>query len=317
MYTEKNYTVESWPETHIARAGYRVGEFFNPIFATYITALTRIKIADGCNKIVANGGKPIVIMTDSILWEGNETDLPSELYRDIKTVGYFEKPKHVQNIVCLGSGRYGYEADGGFITAKRRGLNAVEFHTADGVIIDDINWLKALKVIKKYNTDKLKVKVRSLISVGMILGNSKYKMHDLGRIVEEMREIDLVVGRNKRFFKEALDNPRELSERLFETEPIHLATGMFGNDQINDQTLPELRDALMKMEVITQDDKTKATDRNCTKRHKEKYKEKISQERKSKYDYIRSKGYDSKEATKMSYWSLDKIELKLMEDNKL
>jgi len=155
-----------------------------------------------------------------------------------------------------------------------------------------------------------------LISVGM-LGQNQYTIHDLGRVVEEYREIDLMVGRNKRIFKDEIINVSELSERLFETMPLHLTYGMFGDSQLNDQTLPQLRELMMQMELIPKEEKRKDVVKKAQKNFKGNHKDKIASDKKSKYDQLRAFGYDSRECTKMSYWSLERIQLQLMEDNKL
>jgi len=65
-------------------------------------------MAKAATAIKNAGGQVIVMMTDSVLWKGDASMLPSEYVREEKTTGYYEKPEHVKDIICLGSGRYGF-----------------------------------------------------------------------------------------------------------------------------------------------------------------------------------------------------------------
>lgn len=59
-----------YKDKDVFRAGYRAGEFFNPIYATIITSETRLLISKSCKAIEEKGGKPFLIMRDSIFWTG-------------------------------------------------------------------------------------------------------------------------------------------------------------------------------------------------------------------------------------------------------
>ena len=50
--------------------GYRAGDYFNPIIASYITAMTRSDLSNVDNHILNNGGELIFNMTDSIMYRG-------------------------------------------------------------------------------------------------------------------------------------------------------------------------------------------------------------------------------------------------------
>jgi hypothetical protein len=293
---------------NVFRNGYRAGEFWNPILASVITSETRLTMARAAVSIEKAGGKVIVMMTDSLFWTGNAEMIPSELVRDKKTLGYFEKVKKVYNIVCLGSGRYGYEESDHFVS-KKRGLNAGVIQDQDGIDIENFNWLQALHVIKKTNQDMIQMKVRTLISPGTILGNSAYGYHDLGRIVLEDRNIELIVGKHKRSYDDKLKQPKLLAETLIDTYPLHLQPNMAGRG-IVDQTLPQLRHLMMHKNIITSYEKKKLKTANRQRAFMNAADRKLdyNSTQKEKYQYLKSKGVCSKEADVMRKWSHERIE---------
>jgi hypothetical protein len=293
---------------NVFRNGYRAGEFWNPILASVITSETRLTMARAALSIEKAGGKVIVMMTDSLFWTGNAEMIPSELVRDKKTLGYFEKVKKVYNIVCLGSGRYGYEESDHFVS-KKRGLNAGVIQDQDGIDIENFNWLQALHVIKKTNQDMIQMKVRTLISPGTILGNSAYAYHDLGRIVLEDRNIELIVGKHKRSYDDKLKQPKLLAETLIDTYPLHLQPNMAGRG-IVDQTLPQLRHLMMHKNIITSYEKKKLKTANRQRAFMNASDRKLdyNSTQKEKYQYLKSKGVCSKDADVMRKWSHERIE---------
>jgi len=256
-------------EDMVLKAGYRAGEFFNPIYATFITAQTRILLAKGALEIENNGGKVIALMTDSITWEGTPEQLPHEYVREEKTLGYFEKPDTVSEIICLGAGRYGFKTDKGYMVTKQRGLS----------VSDNLDWKD---ILNKSNDLKYFTKARALVSVGMILGNHQYKVPDLGRIVEVDREVDLIVGLTKRPLKEDLDI-NKMKHGLIDTVSFHIGKGMLGN---NDLTLPELRNKLKSKRYELKADRVRRQGNARQKRYYEDNKERIRQQ---KREYMRNK----------------------------
>lgn len=298
------------------RDGYRAGEFFNPIYATMITSRTRITISKACHEIKRHGGQPILVMTDSIFWNGRKNMLPETLWKEKKTLGYFEKPDHVTDLVCLGSGRYGYTSEEGYIQAKKRGLNVIDVHDPNGVQ-EEFNWLRALNIAKRLNTTMVTIKVRTLISVGLVLNNHSYKPEDIGKVIEDTRNVDLIVGATKRKYNSSIRDAQKLMNGLIETQPIYLAYGMNGKDELNDQTLPELRRRLMEMEVKTTLQKTAITSRKTSRTYYNKNKDKINDMRNTMYKELRELGYTSKNANTMKSWSVEKIKNKLIGDNKI
>src|SRR5690606_5518716 len=259
----------------VVRAGYRAGEFYNPLYASYITAITRIRISKACHEISLKGGKPILMMTDSILWQGSADMLPTEMWKETKTAGYFEKPEQVTDIVCLGSGRYGYTDKKGKQTAKRRGLNIEEIHDPNGIVINDFDWMKALVYMRDNNVDKIPIKVRVLISVGMVRMNHSYSINDLGLVVDDSRTVDAVVGHTKRFYDENIKNPAVLATQLVDTQPLSLYIGMIKGDEVADQTLPDLRQEMMKLKVTSSKVKKQKASNKTSKTYNDKNKESI------------------------------------------
>jgi|TARA_Y100000033_G_scaffold18369_1_gene17219 hypothetical protein len=302
--------VNTYTETQIKdgyivnRAGYRAGEFFNPIYASIITSETRLLMSRGARDIERNGGKVILMMTDSIFWKGNKKDLPEKYIRENKTLGYFERVQKVNDIVCLGSGRYGFKTTNGYYIAKKRGLNSATMQNPNGIDISRFNWHDALKVMKEMNADKLKVKVKTLISPGLVLHDSRYNFNDLGRILQEYREIDAIVGKNKRFYDDKLKSPRLLAKQLINTSPIYLLPHALGKG-IVDQTLPELRKEMFKLNIITRFEKyNKRKNKNMKAFYK-------ANPRKAKlkenYEILIHYGYTSEDAQKMKFWSKERI----------
>ena len=304
-------------ELGVFKDGYRGGEFLNPLYATIITSRTRIQVSQASNIIKSKGGKPIQVMTDSLFWEGTADMLPPELIKPVKTVGYFEPVQKVKDFVCLGSGRYGYVSEEGYVQAKKRGLNAVDIHDPDGIIKEDFNWLNALKIMKRTQELKIKIKVRALVSVGMVLNNHSYTYKDLGRIVEEFRDVDVIVGKSKRLYDDDIKDPSLLYEGLIPTDPIFLGYGMDGTKTLNDQTLPHLRELLMKQHMTTTKEKRKKYRKTATTNYYNKNGDKIKSYRKQNYEYLKQYGYDSKTRNKMQSWSLENIQLQLIKDGKI
>lgn len=293
----------------IGQEGYRAGEFWNPLYASIITARTRVLMSRAANAIERNGGKPIIMMTDSILWQGRFEDMPSDLWRAEKTLGYYEKPAPVSRIVALGSGRYGFTDEEGEKTTKKRGLNASELHAPDGMVLeDDLDWMDALKVLQATNQEKIEVSVRTLVSPGMILGNHKYTWKDLGLVIEDKRMVDAIVGRTKRFMEpNAVRNPKVLATSLVETHSLYLGRGMLIHEELDDgiidQTLPMLRRMTMAMEYDTRQGRRNKKVNEAMKRQYDTNKDTYH----ANYEMLRGLGYKREEAKKMCKWSKERL----------
>jgi hypothetical protein len=337
LYREKpkhEFVKETFYEVH--KDGYRGGEFLNPIYATIITSRVRIQQSKAMNEIKKRGGQPILSMTDAVYWHGTADMIPSEMVREPKTVGYFETPEHIKDLVCLGSGRYGYSAfnpktnEWEKMQSKKRGLNVIDIHDPDGVIVDDFNWLNALIIKQRIESDKIKVKVRTLISVGKLLGTHKMEIiiddkpveiilsyKDLGRVVDEYREVDIIVGKQKRVYDDDIKDASILAKQLVQTAPIHLMANMDGRKGLTDHTLPELRRLLMKQVFVSKKEKRTKNVQKASMKYYNKNKDIVNEVKKQQYNQLRDYGYNIKDAKKMASWKMENIQLKLREDGYL
>lgn len=86
--------------------GFRAGDYFNPVIASYITAIIRTYLSNVSNHIVEGGGQVYLNMTDSIIYNG---DINMDIFSDKKILGKFEKPTKIKDIIILGAGRYEYK----------------------------------------------------------------------------------------------------------------------------------------------------------------------------------------------------------------
>jgi len=129
-------------EGKITKTSLKAGELYNPVAGAYITAMSRLRLAHGCHAIEQRGGKPLMVMTDSILWEGPRDALPVDMgagrsrtgIREAKTAGYFEAPERLRNVLIMGPGRYEYSTDHRghrHVTTKARGYRLPD--GADGL----------------------------------------------------------------------------------------------------------------------------------------------------------------------------------------
>lgn len=302
LYSQSFIDIET--SLNINRSGYRAGEFWNSIYASIITSETRLLMSKASTAIEKQGGKVILMMTDSLFWSGKAEMMPKEYIKEQKTLGYFEKVEKVNDIVCLGSGRYGYRSNSGYYVAKKRGLNASTLQDPNGINLTSFNWYQALKIMEKQNTDKLKIKVRTLISTGLVLHDGRYTFDDLGRIVEQDREIEAIVGKNKRFYDDGLKQPKLLAKQLINTSPIYLLPYTLGNG-IVDQTLPELRNRMMQIQIETRKHKNAKGNNNRVKKHYEENDRNIKL--KENYKLLISFNIDPAEAKKMRHWSKKRI----------
>lgn len=298
-------------DNEIVKIGYRAGEFFNPLYACIITARTRIKLARACKEIEMRGGKVILLMTDSVFWSGKANMLPSELWKEEKTLGYFEKPQEVYELTCLGSGRYGYSAIGKdgkeYYTAKKRGLNAVDIHDPSGSVLDDFDWYKCLKMAYDNNLTKVKVNVRLLVTVGIVLHNSKYDIKDLGLVTTEEREVELIVGGTKRLIPHKCENPAVLINNLVKTRSIYIDKGADGNNGYYDGTLPILRKECEKYQFKTDIEKDRARSRKTSNNFYDKHKNEINNASKELYKMLKESGFSPLEAKKYSRRSTENV----------
>lgn len=300
----------------IESGGYRAGEFFNPLYAAWVTSQTRIMLSRAANNIVDNGGNVLLLMTDSIFWTGAAENLSSTFYKETKTTGYFEKPQLIHNLLSLGSGRYEYYENGHY-RSKRRGLNTTDWHSPDGLDRTNVfSWKEAISN-PLYLTDegKISVNVRTLISVGMVLHSNKriedgvikgYDIYDLGKIIEQKREVDAIIGLTKRVLPSNI-KPNDLVDKTVSTDPLRLDRYMFGKDMIVDQTLPKLRELMKEQSAITLKQRDRATSRRTSANYLERHRDRLYADYRDKYNRLRGIGFNREEARERAVWSYDRL----------
>ena len=88
--------------------GYRAGDFFNPIIASYITATIRTYLSEVSYNIIKNKGEVFLNMTDSIIYNG---EVSLDVFSDEKILGKFESPTEINDVLILGAGRYEYKEE--------------------------------------------------------------------------------------------------------------------------------------------------------------------------------------------------------------
>jgi len=301
----------------VTNAGYRAGEHWNPFTAGTVTARVRQKVARAATHITAQGGQVVSLMTDAVYYVGTADMVPADMVRPVKTPGYFEPPTPLKNLVSLGAGRYSYQDAKGNWQTKKRGFSSAELHREDGVVINEFNWSDVLNMMAEQRTTKLKLKVKMLISPGIIKHNHSYDLEDLGRIVEVDREVEAVVGLNKRIIPEKQRNAAYLNQHMVMSQPLYLDTGMTGGPDVIDQTLPGLRELLKNKTAKSKHHNRKKSNGAARKRYYEKKKAAIRAEYQNKYSQLKAHGYTPEECHHMASWGIETIQSKLEKDGKI
>lgn len=308
----------------IIRVGYRAGEFLNSVYASTITSRTRILLSKASNEIESRGGKVALLMTDSLFWTGTADMLPLNLWTEKKTIGYFEKPELIKNFISLGAGRYEFSKLNyktniwEKLTSKKRGLNAVDIHDPEGVLVKGFSWLKALQLMKHNKSESIAIKVKVLVTVGVVKSNpNKYSWRDLGLVADEIRNVEAIVGKNKRNYSDDLKNPSILIKQLVDTEPLVVGFGMNGIAEHHDQSLPKLRAMMMKLDVKTTKEKRDITVRRASKKYYESNNPEIKRIRKERYQMLREHGYSVQESRSMCKWAFERITETLQKEGKI
>lgn len=187
----------------IQKSGLRAGDFFNPIFASYITAKTRCLLSDASMNIIENGGKIFLHMTDSIIFNGK---LDEKFYKEEKTLGFFEKPEKINDVIILGAGRYEYKKNEKYII-KNRGFN-----------IDD----RSESFYSKFDINKdFEIKIQDFVTFFKST-LKKYKTSELGHIKEKTYNIDPFNLGGKRLIDEKDREKTDLRKTYIETYPIYI-----------------------------------------------------------------------------------------------
>jgi hypothetical protein len=103
--------------------GLKAGDRYNQLYGAWITAKTRIQIAEACMELQQTGtSEPIMAMTDAVYWTGKKSDLPAASVAKFKTAGFFEPPETVHDFYVVKTGQYEYRKGRKFYH-KMRGLN--------------------------------------------------------------------------------------------------------------------------------------------------------------------------------------------------
>jgi len=190
-------------DNDIEKIGFRAGDFFNPIIASYITAKTRCLLSSASMAIIENGGEIYLHMTDSIIYNG---ELPKCYYRDSKILGFFDKPKNIENVIILGAGRYEYTNNGRY-TIKNRGFNISE---------------KTTSFYSKFNLNKDIIIKNSNFVTFFKATTKKYSPGELGYIKEEEYNINPINLGGKRLLKQEELQKTDLNKSFIKTYPVYL-----------------------------------------------------------------------------------------------
>lgn len=191
----------------IKQVGFRAGDFFNPVIASYITAHTRTYISRIANNIIENGGKIYLIMTDSIIYDG---EITLDVISEEKELGKLEKPIEINDLIIIGAGRYEFKY-GDKYTVKSRGFKVNksekgyynEFNLNDKIIIETSAFVSFFKATTE-----------------------AYSYDELGAIVTEKREIDPFNLGGKRYIKKE-DRNIDINNNYINTYAIYLSEDMY------------------------------------------------------------------------------------------
>lgn len=193
--------------------GYMAGDRFNMLYGTLITARTRVQLAAACMQLAANGGKPIMTMTDSIYWEGSSDQLPLSLFAPMKTAGYFEAPEEITNFYVLKTGQYEYQK-GNTWYYKLRGLP---------VLRDKLNGSFFRTLIQNYHSElttyqspdkvKIPIPVRRLVTIG------KKDLTHLGMVADDTTDIKPFVLSSKHQVRYIHNWPRCINGHIWLDTP--------------------------------------------------------------------------------------------------
>lgn len=171
--------------------GYRAGDFFNPVIASYITAITRTTLSHVDQHIINNGGEVYLNMTDSIIYNG---EINLDIFSSIKKLGTFEPPEKIKDLIILGAGRYEYKNEfTNKYTIRSRGfsVNVKDKAYYSELDLDDDIKIDHRTFVSYYKATGLKFKPKQL---GHLI-NDEYIIDpfNLGgkRIINNLKKIDL------------------------------------------------------------------------------------------------------------------------------
>lgn len=156
-------------DDNIDWVGYRAGDFFNPVIASYITATVRTYLSEVSSNIIENGGEVYLNMTDSIIFDGN---VSLDVFRaDKKVLGKFSPPEPISDVIILGAGRYEYKKDfNKKYIIKNRGFS---------VEVKDKSFYSYLNL-----TSKLEIEHKTFVSYFKATTN-KFNFEMMGHLIED------------------------------------------------------------------------------------------------------------------------------------
>lgn len=197
-------------DDEICWTGYRAGDFFNPVIASYITAFTRTYISEVSYNIIKNGGEVYLNMTDSIIFNG---EITLDIFSKEKTLGKFEMPTEIRDIIILGAGRYEYREEfNNKYVIKNRGFNVSR---KDKSFYSDFDL-----------RDKFTIKTREFVS-SFKATTKKFSFKEMGHLINS----DYVINPFNLGGKRVVENYNvDLRKEYTRTKAIKLEKGVIKND---------------------------------------------------------------------------------------
>ena len=197
-------------DDEICWTGYRAGDFFNPVIASYITAFTRTYISEVSYNILKNGGEVYLNMTDSIIFNG---EITLDVFSEEKVLGKFEVPTEIKDIIILGAGRYEYKEEfNNKYVIKNRGFSVSR---KDKSFYSDFDL-----------TDKFTIKTREFVS-SFKATTKKYSFREMGHLLNS----DYVINPFNLGGKRVVENYNvDLRKEYTRTRAIKLEKGVIKND---------------------------------------------------------------------------------------
>ncbi len=198
--------------------GFRAGDFFNPILASYITAGIRTYLSDVSNNIVENGGEVYLNMTDSIIYDG---DVTLDVFSDKKVLGKFDMPKRIKDVIILGAGRYEFMDEfSGKFTIKNRGFSV---SVKGKSFYSDLE----LEYDEDLNTHVYKIDNRNFITTFKAT-TDKFSYKDLGHLIDDKYKIDPFNLGGKRI---VVNKNVNLKKDYTRTLPVYLDKYLYRNEK--------------------------------------------------------------------------------------
>lgn len=189
--------------------GYRAGDFFNPVIASYITAFIRTYLSEVSYNIIQNGGEVYLNMTDSIIYDG---EITLDIFSNEKELGKFEMPTEIKDVIILGAGRYEYKEEfTNKYVIKNRGFY---IKRKDKSFYSDYDI-----------SDKFTIKTREFVS-SFKATTKKFSFREMGHLLESDYDIDPFNLGGKR----VVENYNvDLNKEYTKTRPIRLEKGVLKN----------------------------------------------------------------------------------------